>query len=121
MNLVRITAKDVVNFLNTLLSIDHNAMVKLYNSKIECNRELAEHPTVQVRADTPDGPYWVGLLGILNGLFGIEPTTQYGYISMNAELDTDSEIPEKVKKINSFQLTDFEVVKKKINKEKEKT
>jgi len=63
-----VTYDDVIEFLNELLEIDAEAVKQLVESRVPCKMLLAEHPTVQVRAQ--DDEHWVGLLGILNGLFG---------------------------------------------------
>lgn len=64
-------ADKVVAFLNELLAIDPDAVTAMCKTRFTCNRAFADHPTVQVHAETRDvGPYSVGLLGILNGLVG---------------------------------------------------
>lgn len=63
-----VLAKRIVNFMNELLQLDRNAIVNLINTRMVCNKELAEHPTVQV---TGQGDDVVGILGVLNGLCGI--------------------------------------------------
>jgi len=74
-----ITVHGAINFLNKLLELDGNAINKLVGSRVECNEALAKHPTVQVQRDgtrTRIGKeeaeiFEVGLLGVLNGIFGI--------------------------------------------------
>lgn len=68
-----ISIEDTINFLNELLRIDSKAVKSLIDLRVECNEQLAKHPTVQVRITPPylKDRYDVGLLGILNGLFGI--------------------------------------------------
>jgi hypothetical protein len=51
----------------------------LINVHVACNQAMADHPTVQV-AQLEDGTFAVGLLGILNGLFGADENGQ-GYIA----------------------------------------
>lgn len=53
--------------LNQALEADPEAVAGLVNHRVPCNAKLAAHPTIQV------GPDGVGLLGILNGLFGADP------------------------------------------------
>ena len=75
-----ITLQDTLAFLNELLSIDPKAIQALVNQRVDCNKQLADHPTVQVSnyripvdfiegQDSAPG-YKVGILGVLNGLFG---------------------------------------------------
>jgi hypothetical protein len=63
-----ITIDETVIFLNELIEIDKSAIAALIANRVPCNKKLADHPTVQVSAQN-DG-FHVGLLGILNGLFG---------------------------------------------------
>lgn len=74
----------VVDFLNQLVSIDREAIEKLIASRVKCNKELADHPTVQVFGT--GGDYWVGILGILNGIYGCN-SEGVGFIQ--AHLDDD--------------------------------
>ena len=59
----------MIAFLNELVTIDKTAIDALLNNRVPCNEALAEHPTVQVVA-IPNGNY-VGMFGIINGLFGV--------------------------------------------------
>jgi len=65
-----ITPQEVVDFLNSLMDVDPVAMHKLVFSHKKCNDDLADHPTVQVE-ESATGQCSVGLMGILNGLFGV--------------------------------------------------
>jgi hypothetical protein len=65
-----ITVDETIEFLNILLLIDQKAIQGLVNARVICSEKLASHPTVQVNGDGEN--YIVGLLGILNGLFGID-------------------------------------------------
>jgi hypothetical protein len=56
----------VVDFLNSLLTVDSEAVSKIFLNRVECNKHLLNHPTVQV--GLVDGSYKVGALGLLNGL-----------------------------------------------------
>jgi hypothetical protein len=78
-----VTVKDTVAFLNELVKVDRGAMVRLFgDGRTHCNEALAKHPTVQVgytkgKRYASGGTsevkiYSVGLLGILNGLFGVD-------------------------------------------------
>lgn len=63
-----ITIDDAVSVLNEALELDERTMRTLVLNRVQCNDALAGHPTIQVLEK--DGIYKVGLLGILNGLFG---------------------------------------------------
>jgi len=66
-----VSPKEVVDFLNECLKLDRIAMEKLVNSRVRCNEKLNNHPTVQCTEDE-DRNAVVGLLGILNGIFGTD-------------------------------------------------
>jgi hypothetical protein len=77
---------DIVDLLNELLKIDHDAIYNLFmGSKVPCNEEMANHPTVQCGI-APSGGYTLSALGILNGLFGTD-NQGYGIISMQVDSD----------------------------------
>lgn len=65
------TIQDVVNLLNELNELDHVAINDLATTRVKCNDKIADHEKVQVISKT-DGTTEVGILGILNGLFGTE-------------------------------------------------
>jgi len=60
-----VTSEHVVKVLNDMLASDAQATNNLFNYRVKCNQELAEHPTVQVKSN-----YTVGLIGVINGLLG---------------------------------------------------
>jgi len=66
-----INVDDVLRVLNGAVMADADAMRALIFNRVECNRQLADHPTIQVDGYTKPGKYFVGLLGVINGLFGI--------------------------------------------------
>ena len=66
-----VTPEEVVEFLNELVKIDEEAVTNLLQSRVYCNGELADHETVQVDGFSEPGKTKVGLLGVLNGLFGV--------------------------------------------------
>lgn len=85
---IRPEANAMVEFLNELITIDPTAVNALVNARVECNAQLAYHPTVQ--AGVKDDKYQVGLLGILNGFFGafdFGPRVGWGAIQAIVELD----------------------------------
>jgi len=64
----RVTPAQVAAYLNQLIIADPAAMKALALHRVPCNKELADHPDVQVHSD--GAAYSVGLIGILNGMFG---------------------------------------------------
>jgi hypothetical protein len=71
------TAADAVDLLNQLCALDRDAMQALVAARVPCNQALGDHPTVQVGARPDDGSYTLGLLGVLNGLFGVIDVGEY--------------------------------------------
>ena len=65
----RVTPGGAVKLLNDCLELDRDAVDDLISQRIDCNEDLSDHPTVQVRKIGKS--YKVGTLGLLNGLFGI--------------------------------------------------
>lgn len=64
---------ETIEFLNELLDLDPVAVRALVEQRVSCNKALAEHPTVQTWSPpSANGVNYVGLLGILNGLFGVD-------------------------------------------------
>lgn len=82
-------AQRFVDFLNELVEIDRPAVASLIANRVPCNRELADHPTVQagVRSDG----FTVGLLGLINGLCGIDQNGQ-GPVAAIYEYDPEGQI-----------------------------
>jgi len=66
-----ITADEVVAFLNEALKTDPDAMNRLFEKKALCNKAMVDHPTIQVDCEEPGFPKF-GVLGLLNGLFGVD-------------------------------------------------
>src|SRR6185437_9340415 len=58
----------MIDYLNTLVAIDPEAMDALVHARVPCNRNMAYHPTVQIQAIEDN--FRVGIIGILNGFFG---------------------------------------------------
>jgi len=63
-----VTPEEVVELLNEAVKLDPTAMDLLVNSRVSCNKELGAHPTIQVMVGLQRV---VGMLGILNGIFGV--------------------------------------------------
>ena len=79
-----------ISFLNELIALDPQAITALVESRVPCNQALADHPTVQVSATTGNG-FSVGLLGVLNGLFGAR---EDGWGFITAVFDDNGQITE---------------------------
>ena len=74
-------ARRFIDTLNGLVKLDREAIEKLILHRVECNEELSNHPTVQVRQEQKN-EYSLGTLGLLNGLVGIQDDG-WGYIAAN--------------------------------------
>lgn len=81
-----ITVQDVLDLLNEIVEKDPACAKALLNARVLCNQTLAEHPTIQVHAYDGNPPT-VGLIGILNGLFGIDDETGMGVIAASVYPD----------------------------------
>jgi hypothetical protein len=64
-----VTIESVCETLNSLLELEPETMQSLLAFRVECGQAMAEHETVQVK-DEGAGKYTVGILGLLNGVFG---------------------------------------------------
>jgi hypothetical protein len=65
------TAQDVISLLNEASKLDPVAIRALVEHRVLCNCDLADHPTIGVGC-TEDGDPLVGMLGVINGLFGAD-------------------------------------------------
>lgn len=72
-----VSIDEAVTYLNDLIALDRQAMAALVANRVPCNRALADHPTAQVAAQ--HGGFQIGMLGVLNGLFGCD-ALENGYI-----------------------------------------
>lgn len=81
----------LIQYLNSLVALDAYAISKLIDYRVPVNKALTDHETVQIlQKGTEENPeYCVGLLGILNGLCGVDEDG-WGYIV--AVCDTDNNI-----------------------------
>lgn len=67
-----VTIGEVCTLLNELLALDPDCIQDLFSYRVPCGSELAEHPTVQVLQFDGDSVARLGVLGLLNGFFGIK-------------------------------------------------
>jgi len=84
-----VSIDDVCNLLNEFLLLDYECLYSLISQRVKCNDLIANHETIQVRQNTNDLYPTVGLLGVLNGLFGVNDVGM-GAICM--EIDSDEKI-----------------------------
>jgi hypothetical protein len=66
-----ITPQDVCDLLNEMLKLDYECTYGIATHRQQCNEAIASHPTIQVQQFKGDEFPKVGIVGILNGLFGI--------------------------------------------------
>ena len=93
-----VTVQDTIDLLNEMLELDSDLVDKLINNRYCVNKNIVDHPTIQVSVDGELDYYHdtVGLLGVLNGLFGVNENNR-GAIEMVEDDDG---------KIVKFQKTD---------------
>lgn len=78
------TIDDVITLLNQALHADQHAISTLFLRRVNCNKALADHPTIQVSREQPEKDiilYQVGVIGIINGMFGVDDRDSYGPIA----------------------------------------
>ena len=87
-----VTIEQAIERLNSALEHDPDAVGKLMDYRVPCNEKLCyEHPHVQTRLFAGDAVATVGMLGLLNGIFGVEPATA-GYIAVELDSETNEVI-----------------------------
>lgn len=74
--------------LNRALETDRNAIQWLFTYRVECNQELAEDPTIQVRS-RDDTKCSLAVIGLLNGILSALDGNAVN-IAMEVEVDFDS-------------------------------
>jgi len=74
-----ITPDDAVDLLNNMLLRDPGATAILIGSRHQVNAAMDAHPTL-ITQETKEGVPTLGLLGVLNGLFGFDEVHQRGVI-----------------------------------------
>jgi hypothetical protein len=75
---------NTIKYLNDLVQLDPEAIEKLVEYRVPCNKSLLDHPHVQTYQAILETPR-LGMLGILNGIFGLQPEGSlhpgWGYIA----------------------------------------
>ena len=72
-----VSVDDAVAYLNELIELDRPALAALIANRVPCNLALAEHPSCQVGSQ--HGGFHVGMIGILNGMFGVGAMDERGW------------------------------------------
>jgi len=86
----KVTLDDVCKLFNDLLEKDPDCVKQLVTQRVRCNRDVADHPTVQVtNYEKDDKTFSVGILGVINGLFGMN---ENGDGMFGMEIDDDDNI-----------------------------
>jgi len=66
-----VTPQEVCDLLNELLKLDYDCAHGLISYRQQCNKLVADHPSIQVQQYKGDNFPKVGIVGVLNGIFGI--------------------------------------------------
>jgi hypothetical protein len=66
-----VTPQDVCDLLNELLKLDYDCAHGLISYRQQCNESVATHQSIQVQQYNGDTFPKVGIIGVLNGVFGI--------------------------------------------------
>jgi len=66
-----IIVNDVCSLLNEMLKLDYDCTHAIVSYRQKCNDLIANHETIQVQQYKGDEFPKVGIVGILNGMFGI--------------------------------------------------
>ena len=108
-----VNIQEVVNLLNEALALDYDAISKLVENRVSCNKAIADHPTIQVRYDrgtkTGGGAYLVGMLGMINGLFDADSEGNGSIVAVYG--DDNGEVNHFGNKIIRFGLYEDEINK----------
>ena len=83
----QVNIQEVIEYLNALLIVDRLAIETFFNIRVLCNDKMAKHPTVQVGKLA--NRHVFGIIGILNGLFGVN---EKGWGCFGVDLNEDNSI-----------------------------
>lgn len=67
----QITLDEFIGKLNEFLLLDPDAFEAIFTHRVRCNEFVARHETIQV-GKTRGGYYRLSIVGLLNGVFGID-------------------------------------------------
>jgi hypothetical protein len=84
-----VTVTEAVATLNELVALDRDVMDKLVKARFITTTEFSNHPTVQCGRRGPNSELTIGLLGVLNAIFGID-SFDWGYVAV--DLDDDGNL-----------------------------
>lgn len=77
-----------IEVLNRVHAADPTVLPALIGYRVPCNVAVADDPTVQVgKIDGADEAWEVGLLGVVNGLYGVQGERAVGYIAAHYDDD----------------------------------
>ena len=80
-----------IEYLNSVLKIDPDAVKRLFKHEVPCNDALTKHPTCRVGdAGTGHDPT-LSVLGLINGIFGVDEHGQGHINSLHPGDSTDIE------------------------------
>lgn len=105
-----ITPEQAVAVLNEALALDPQAISALVSTRVRCTKALAGHPSIQV-GSVGETEYEVGLLGILNGLFGSygpEGGKREGWGRIAAEVEDDGTVSRFCEVLPEFETSSSE-------------
>ena len=83
-----VTIQDAIDLLNDLLKLDYDCISRLITTRLYCNDQIVNHPTVTVYSEA-SGSASLGLMGMINGLFG---TNENGAGPICFEIGEDGKI-----------------------------
>lgn len=71
-----------VRILNEALDLDPEAMTRIINLRVPCDRNLGKHPSIRIHRLGDE--HRIGILGLINGIFDDWPS---GAIGAEGQLD----------------------------------
>ena len=69
-----VSAEHAVKIMNEAFALNPSAIETLVDSRVSINEKLANHPTIQAGSDSE--VYSLSIIGLLNGIFGIDENGQ---------------------------------------------
>lgn len=63
-----VSAFQMAELLNEVRLLDPAVIETLFTIRRQCNKQLADHPTVICSTVEGESTYWIGFLGLLNGM-----------------------------------------------------